>query len=458
MKRRTFINKSLIGSVAAIGFPTIVPSSVFGKNAPSNKINVAQIGCGRIARDHDLPGTMQHDIARVMAVCDLDSNRTQDGKKLVDAFYAKKMGKSNYMDTKMYDDHREMLLNKDIDAVVISTPDHWHSQPAIEAALAGKDVYLQKPTSLTIEEGRMLSDIIQKKGTILQVGTQQRSSPQFRIAAELVRNGRIGKIHTVKVGLPGDPSGPEAPAMPVPKSLNYEMWLGSTPEVLYTEIGVHPQEGYGRPGWLRLEKYGAGMITGWGQHHYDSAAWGMDTELTGPISVQATAEFPKSGLWNVHGDFMAKAEYANGITMYTTGSYPNGIRYEGTDGWIFVSRGSYVASASDPVSKEKSSKALDASDPRILDSEIGENEIHLYKSDEQHGNWLECIGSRKQPISPVEIGHRSCSVCLITHISMQLGRKLNWNPETERFTNDDEANNMLSRTQRKPYGTNNIKM
>ncbi|MFB0946625.1 MAG: Gfo/Idh/MocA family oxidoreductase, partial [Spirosomataceae bacterium] len=277
MKRRTFINKSLIGSVAAIGFPTIVPSSVFGKNAPSNKINVAQIGCGRIARDHDLPGTMQHDIARVMAVCDLDSNRTQDGKKLVDAFYAKKMGKSNYMDTKMYDDHREMLLNKDIDAVVISTPDHWHSQPAIEAALAGKDVYLQKPTSLTIEEGRMLSDIIQKKGTILQVGTQQRSSPQFRIAAELVRNGRIGKIHTVKVGLPGDPSGPEAPAMPVPKSLNYEMWLGSTPEVLYTEIGVHPQEGYGRPGWLRLEKYGAGMITGWGQHHYDSAAWGMDT-------------------------------------------------------------------------------------------------------------------------------------------------------------------------------------
>jgi myo-inositol 2-dehydrogenase/D-chiro-inositol 1-dehydrogenase len=458
MKRRTFINKSLIGSVAAIGFPTIVPSSVFGKNAPSNKINVAQIGCGRIARDHDLPGTMQHDIARVMAVCDLDSNRTQDGKKLVDAFYAKKMGKSNYMDTKMYDDHREMLLNKDIDAVVISTPDHWHSQPAIEAALAGKDVYLQKPTSLTIEEGRMLSDIIQKKGTILQVGTQQRSSPQFRIAAELVRNGRIGKIHTVKVGLPGDPSGPEAPAMPVPKSLNYEMWLGSTPEVLYTEIGVHPQEGYGRPGWLRLEKYGAGMITGWGQHHYDSAAWGMDTELTGPISVQATAEFPKSGLWNVHGDFMAKAEYANGITMYTTGSYPNGIRYEGTDGWIFVSRGSYVASASDPVSKEKSSKALDASDPRILDSEIGENEIHLYKSDEQHGNWLECIGSRKQPISPVEIGHRSCSVCLITHISMQLGRKLNWNPDTERFTNDDEANNMLSRTQRKPYGTNNIKM
>jgi predicted dehydrogenase len=458
MKRRTFINKTLVGAVGIAGFPTIVPSSVFGKNAPSNKINVAQIGCGRIARDHDLPGTLQHEIARVIAVCDLDSNRVKDGKKRVDTFYQKKTGKSNYMNTKMYDDHREMLLNKDIDAVIISTPDHWHSQPAIEAALAGKDVYLQKPTSLTIEEGRMLSNIIQKKGTILQVGTQQRSSPQFRIAAELVRNGRIGKVHTVKVGLPGDPSGPEAPAMLIPQGLNYDMWLGSTPEVAYTEIGVHPQEGYGRPGWLRLEKYGAGMITGWGQHHYDSAAWGMDTELTGPISVEATAEFPKFGLWNVHGDFMAKAEYANGITMYTTGGYPNGIRYEGTDGWIFVSRGSYTASASDPVSKEKSSKALDASDPRILDSKIGENEIHLYKSDEQHGNWLECIESRKQPISPVEIGHRACSVCLITHISMKLGRKLNWNPDTERFVNDDEANGMLSRPQRKPYGTSNIKM
>ncbi|CAN0580395.1 unnamed protein product, partial [Laminaria digitata] len=228
-----------------------------------------------------------------------------------------------------------------IDAVIISTPDHWHSQPAMEATLAGKDVYLQKPTSLTIREGQQLVETVKKKGTILQLGTQQRSSTQFRLAAELVRNGRIGKIHTVKIGLPGDPGGPDAPEMQIPKNLNYEMWLGSTPEVPYTEIGVHPQVGYSRPGWLRLEQYGAGMITGWGQHHYDSAAWGMDTELTGPISVEALATFPKSGLWNVHGDFMVKQEYANGITVLTSGGYTNGIRYEGTDGWIFVSRGNY---------------------------------------------------------------------------------------------------------------------
>ncbi|MCA0230846.1 MAG: Gfo/Idh/MocA family oxidoreductase [Bacteroidetes bacterium] len=460
VSRRKFLELTAKGAAAStvIGVPTIVPASVFGKNAPSNKINIGQIGCGRIGRDHDMVGTMQHDAARMIAVCDLDKNRLVDGKKLVESYYAKKTGNANYVDAKMYDDYREMLLNKDIDAVIISTPDHWHSQPAIEAALAGKDVYLQKPTSLTIAEGRMLSDIIQKKGTVLQVGTQQRSSPQFRIAAELVRNGRIGKLHTVKVGLPGDPSGPAAPAMPVPAGFNYDMWLGSTPEVPYTEIGVHPQKGYGRPGWLRLEQYGAGMITGWGQHHFDSAAWGMDTELTGPISVQAVAEFPKSGLWNVHGDFMVKAEYANGITMYTSGGFPNGIRYEGTEGWIWVSRGDYVASASDPVSKEKSSKALDASDPKILTSVIGANEIHLYKSDEQHGNWLECIKTRKAPISPVEIGHRACSVCLISHIAMKLPRKLQWDPKTERFVNDKEANAMLSRPQRKPYGTTNIKM
>ena len=458
MKRRDFIGKSIVGVVGAIAVPTIVPSSVFGKNAPSNKINVGQIGCGRIARDHDLPGTMQHEIARLVAVCDLDKNRLLDGKKLVEAYYTKKTGNANYVDVKMYDDYHDMLNNKDIDAVIISTPDHWHSQPALEAALAGKDVYLQKPTSLTIAEGRLLSDVVKKKGIILQVGTQQRSSPQFRIAAELVRNGRIGKLHTVKIGLPGDPSGPPAPAMPVPAGLNYDMWLGSTPEVPYTEIGVHPQKGYDRPGWLRLEQYGAGMITGWGQHHFDSAAWGMDTEYTGPISVQSVAEFPKAGLWNVHGDFMVKAEYANGITMLTSGGYPNGIRYEGTEGWIFVSRGNYVASSSDPVTAAKSSKALDASDPKILTSVIGSNEIHLYKSDEHHGNWLDCIQSRKEPISPVEIGHRTCSVCLVSHIAMKLPRKLNWDPKVERFVKDDEANAMLSRSQRKPYGTANVKI
>ena len=226
MKRRKFLRTASAATGSALVFPTIVPSSVFGKSAPSNKIQIGQIGCGRIARGHDLPGTMRYDMARVIAVSDVDSNRMKDGKKLVEDFYANKNNSDHAIDVKMYDDYREMLLNPEIDAVIISTPDHWHAQPAIEAVLAGKDIYLQKPTSLTIAEGRMLSDIAQKKGTILQLGTQQRSSPQFRIAAELVRNGRIGKLVTVKVGLPGDPSGPEAEEMPVPENLNYDMWLG----------------------------------------------------------------------------------------------------------------------------------------------------------------------------------------------------------------------------------------
>ena len=188
-----------------IGFPSIVPASVLGKNAPSNKINIGQIGCGRIARQHDLIDTMALNNANVMAVCDVDTNRMKDGKLLVDQFYQKEKEKANYKGTKMYEDYRKMLMNKDIDAVLISTPDHWHSQPAIEAAMAGKDIYLQKPTSLTVKEGRQLVNAVQKNKVILQVGTQQRAMPQFRIAAELVRNGRIGNLHTVKIGLPCDP-------------------------------------------------------------------------------------------------------------------------------------------------------------------------------------------------------------------------------------------------------------
>ncbi len=456
MKRRNFLKNTVATTAGAIMLPTIVPSSVFGKNAPSNKINIGQIGCGRIARAHDMPGTMQHEVARMIAVSDVDSNRMADGKKLVEDTYKKQLGRNNAVDVKMYGDYKDMLANKDIDAVIISTPDHWHSQPAIEAALAGKDIYLQKPTSLTITEGRMLSDIVHRQGSILQVGTQQRSSSQFRRAAELVRNGRIGKIHTVKVGLPGDPSGPVFETGPVPSTLNYDMWMGSTPELEYREKMVHPQDGYSRPGWLRNEYYGAGMITGWGQHHYDSAAWGMDTEHTGPISVEAVAQFPKLGDWNVHGDFMVKQEYENGITVYTSGGYPNGIRYEGEDGWIFVTRGAYRATPSDPI-PEGSSKALDASSDEILKSVIGEDEINLYRSNEQHGNWLDCIQSRKQPISPVEIGHRACSVCLISHIAMKVPGVLNWDPKAERFLNNDLANSMLSRPQRYPYGTGYVK-
>ena len=437
-------------TVLAAGFPAIVPASVFGTTAPSNRINVGAIGTGRISRTHDMPGVWQYDTARIVAVCDLDRRRVEDAKVLVNGYYSKKTGKP-YDGVTTYVDYKELLRNKDVDAVLISTPDHWHALPAIAAVEAGKDVYLQKPTSLTIAEGRALSDAVHRTGRIFQIGSQQRSAPQFRYAAELVRNGRIGQLKTVTIGLPGDPSGPEEPEMPVPKNLDYEMWLGSTPHVYYTEKRVHPQEGYDRPGWLRCEQFGAGMITGWGAHHVDSAHWGMGTEHTGPVEISGWAEFPKSGLWDVHGPFKTEALYADGVRMIISGEFPNGIKFEGTEGWVFVSRGNDTVTSSDPVAKLKDAQALSASDPKIITSVIGPDEIHLYESKEHHGNWLECIRSRKEPIAPAEVAHRSCSACLLHHAAMKTKRKLYWDPIRERFKNDDEANALLSRPQRWPY-------
>jgi predicted dehydrogenase len=454
LNRRNFLKTTAKGALATTlaitGFPTIVPASVLGKNAPSNRINIGAIGTGRISRDHDMPGTMQHPLANIMAVCDLDAKRAEDAKKLVNGYYAKKTGKA-YDGVRVYHDYRELLQNKDIDAVLISTPDHWHAPIAIHAAEAGKDIYMQKPASLTIAEGRAMSNAVHRTGRILQIGSQQRSMPQFRYAAELVRNGRIGQLKTVTVGLPGDPGGPEEAPMPVPANLNYDMWLGSTPYVYYTENRVHPQQGYDRPGWLRCEQFGAGMITGWGSHHVDCSHWAMDTEYTGPVEISGWAEYPTSGLWDVHGKFKTEALYANGVKMIVSNTFENGIRFEGTEGWIFVTRGNYSATASDPTAKQGASKALMASNNKIITSVIGPDEIHLTESKEHHLNWLESIVSRKPPIAPVEVGHRSCSACLLHQIAMKLKRKIYWDPIKERFKNDDVANAMLSRDQRFPY-------
>ncbi len=266
-----------------------------------------------------------------------------------------------------------------------------------------------------------------------------------------MRNGRIGELKTVEVGLPGDPAGGDATPAPVPAGFNYDAWLGSTPVVPYAIDRVHPQSGYGRPGWLRCEQFGAGMITGWGAHHIDSAHWGMDTEYTGPVEIWGTAEFPTAGLWSVHGTFRTEALYANGVHMIVSGDFPNGIKFIGTKGWIFVSRGNEQVTASDPVAKLKDATALAASDPAILTSVIGPDEIHLYESSNHHLNWLESVKSRRQPITPVEVAHRACSACLLHHIAMRAKRRLYWDPVRERFKNDDAANELLSRPQRPPY-------
>ncbi|TVQ07644.1 MAG: gfo/Idh/MocA family oxidoreductase [Balneolaceae bacterium] len=464
MTRREYLKKSLIGTAGIFLAPTIVPSTVFGKSAPSNKINVAQIGFGRIARDHNLPRTLEQDDVRVVAVCDLDLNRLKDGKKFIEDWYAENKGSDNYVDVKMYKNYRELLAQSDIDAVIISTPDHAHLMPCVEASLAGKDIYMEKPMSLTVEEGRFMSDILHRNGTVFQLGSQQRGSnpwPHFRRACELVRNGRIGQVHTVRVGLPGDPPGGDPNPTPVPDHFDYDAWLGTTPMVPYTETRVHPQEGYSRPGWLRCEQFSAGMITGWGTHHIDTAHWGLGTEYTGPVEVEAEAQFPTDdpnyeGLWNVHGDFLVEAKYANGVKMLISGEFDNGIRFEGDEGWIFVTRGGGPVTEDDPDTGEATSGPLRASSRVILESEIGPNEIQLYKGEEQHANWIRCIKTRERTSAPPEIAHRSCSACLVSHIAMKFPRKLYWDPVNERFKNDDEANSMLSRPQRYPYKISQI--
>jgi predicted dehydrogenase len=456
--RRTFLKTS--AAVAAAGFPTIVPSSVFGQNAPSNRIHIGAIGVGRISRGHDMPGVMQFTGApgrdnRIIAVCDLDRKRLELGKRFVEETYTKKLGREN-RGTLGYANYKDLLANKDIDAVLISTPDHRHARLALDSVRAGKDVYLQKPASLTIREGRAMVKGVEATDRILQIGSQQRSWKQFHRACELVRNGRIGTLQRVEVGLPGDPSGGDPTPMSVPEGFDYDAWLGSTPLAPYTVDRVMPQGDFDRPGWLRCEQFGAGMITGWGAHHVDTAHWGMDTEHTGPVEIWGSAEFPKypagkPGLWNVHGAFKTYAHYANGVEMTISGEFENGIKFYGDKGWIFVCRDGMSTPTASANDKPVKIDPLRASDPKILTSVIGPSEVHLYTSDEQHGNWLDCIHSRKAPTAPAEIGHRACSTCLIHHIAMKTKRRLHWDPKAEHFLHDDEANGMLSRPQRHPY-------
>jgi predicted dehydrogenase len=452
--RRAFLKTSVSGAIAA-GFPAIVPSSVFGATAPSNRINIGAIGAGRISRGHDMPGVLQFTgVAgrdnRIVAVCDLSAERVELGKQFVNDAYTKKLG-APYTGTKGYSDFRELLANKEIDAVLISTPDHQHARLAVAAVAAGKDVYLQKPASLTIREGRTMADRVNASDRILQVGSQQRSWKQFARAVELVRNGRIGTVQRVEIGLPGDPAGGDPTPMPVPAGFNYDAWLGSTPEVPYTVDRVMPQKGFDRPGWLRMEQFGAGMITGWGAHHVDTAHWGMDTELTGPVEIWGQAQFPTEGLWNVHGPFKTYGRYANGVVMTISGDFENGIKWIGDKGWIFVCRDVGTTPTASFSSPPAPIVPLRASDPKILDSVIGPDEFHVYTSDDQHGNWLDCIHSRKAPVAPAEIGHRACSTCLLHWIVMKVQHHIYWDPKTEMIQGDDIAASLLWRHQRHPY-------
>jgi len=432
MNRRSFIKAAAATAVA----PAIVPSSVFARPAPSDTFQFGCIGVGRQGQ-----GDMQELIyrgleagARVVAVCDVDTHRMEDAQWLAEKIYTVETGKDASKSVKAYRDFRELLARKDIDGVLIVTPDFWHTAHAIAAADAGKDIYLEKPLTYSIAEGRKLVAAVRKNKRILQVGSQQRSSIHFLMACELVRNGRVGKLQTIRVWLPEDQGRGDPRPEPVPPNLDYDAWMGPTAVAPFAEDRVHPQMSYERPGWLQIEPYCLGMITGWGSHMVDTAQWGHGTDLAGPVSIEAKAEFPDRGLFDVHTKFQAEAVYKDGVRMIMETGNPAGVRFEGDQGWVFVERG-----------------AIKASDPAILKWKPGQGDVKLVQSGNHMKNFLEAMRARKDPIAPVDVGHRSNSICIMTHIAMKLGRKLAWDPEAERFVGDDEANLRLDYPHREPW-------
>jgi len=451
--RRSFLKAAIGSGVGLAIFPSIIPVRLLGADAPGKKINVAQIGCGRMGRA-DLGDVLKQSPARVVAVCDLDSKRLAAGKKLAEDFYAER-GESG-VNVKTFHDYHDVLASPDIDAVVVTVPDHSHALVAIEAAIAGKHIYVQKPVTYSIAEAIALRKVVEAKKIILQTGSQQRSERpwgSFRKASEAVRNGRIGQLKTIKIGVGLDKaSGKKPAAMAVPENLDYERWLGSAPEQSYMEHRVHPQNSLeGRPGWMTTEDFGLGMITNWGAHHMDIAQWAMGQELGGPLTVDAHAEFMTNDVWTVHTAYHVEMLYPKHVQLILDNTFETGLRFEGDEGWVFCTRGEEKVTASDPNSPASHEvlPPLRASDPKIL-SPLDGSAVRWMPSKSHHGNWLESIVANRQPIAPIQQSARSLEACAAAWISMKLKRKLAWDAAKEMFVGDHEANALRGRKARKP--------
>jgi predicted dehydrogenase len=406
-------------------FPYVVPSSVLGKNgttAASERTTIGFIGVGDHGIKMNLRTFLGQPDAQVVAVCDVDTDHLIAARDIVNEKYGNK-------DCATYKDFRELLARDDIDAVMISTPDHWHAPIAIAAAKAGKDIECEKPT-LTVREGRILVETMERYNRVFQWSTEDRSVYEYHRMCELVRNGRIGKVHTIYVELPSDPITPGNPQpMPVPENLDYDLWLGPAPWAPYTKDRCHLN-------FRWILDYSGGALTDWGAHLLDGVQWGNDTEHTGPVEVEGKGIFWRDGLYDTAREFRVEYKYANGVRLIVTSGTPS-LRFEGTDGWI---------------GNQGWRAPLQAEPKSILDSVIGPNEIHLYtcQAGEQR-NFLDCVKSRRPCYFPPEVGHRCFTVAHIGNISMLLGRKLRWDPDKEEFIGDGEANRMLSRPMRSPW-------
>jgi len=427
--RRRFLKSSAALAAAAVSFPYIVPSSALGKDgavAPSNRIVMGAIGVGSMGTG-DLNGFKNKREVQMVAVCDVDKRFRDRAKKIVDEEYENE-------DCTTYPDYRDLLARGDLDAVLHALPDHWHGVISIACAAAGLDIHGQKPLARTIGEGRAICDAVSRYGVIWQTGSWQRSQQHFRKACELVRNGRIGDVKYVEVGLPNGRRSSIKPVIPVPKELDWDFWLGPAPWRQYQDFG----RGSCHWDWRWIMDYSGGQLTDWAGHHIDIAHWGLGLDRTGPIEIEGKGTFPTEGLYDVPTAYKFTCKYKNGVKMVVANASqtPKGMGacWYGDKGWIHVSRG-----------------GLWASDNNILKETIGQGEIHLYKSKNHIQNFLDCVKSRKETITPAEIAHRSISVGLLGEIAMLTGRKLKWDPDKEVFPNDPDANRYLSRSFRAPW-------
>jgi predicted dehydrogenase len=444
--RRDFLRKAVPISSASIAFPTIVPARVLGLSgavAASDRITVGVIGTGNQGFN-DIRSFLRDKRVQIVAVCDVnresigywDNNvgGREPAMRLVEEHYAREKTSGTYRGCDQRADFREVLGRRDIDAVEVCTPDHWHAIMVLEACAAGKDIYCQKPLSLTINEGRAMSYAVRKHNVVFQTGSQQRSDHRFRRACELVRNGRIGELRKVRVGLPGGrndltQSGVRKTPEPVPAGFDYERWLGPAPVAPYA-----PARCLVNFRWIY--DYSGGQVTDWGGHHPDCAQWGMGTELSGPIEIRAAkGTFPPDELWNTATEFSFEAVYENGLAMLISNKERMGVTFEGSQGKIYVDRG-----------------RIEAEPSSLLDSKIGQGGVHLYKSDDHFRNFIDCVRSRQPTAAPVEVAHRSITICHLGNIALLLGRdKLRWDPRTEQIIGDDEAAAMMSRPYRAPW-------
>jgi len=414
---------------------SVLPARVFGAAAPSNRITVGCIGMGRQMVYSNVRFFLGQSDAQVVAVCDVDAWRLDRAKAQVEKHYANTSRAGRYAGCVAVHDFREILDRDDVDAVMIATPDHWHVPMAVAAARAGKDIALEKPITLSIAEGRVLADTVRRMGRVFRVDSEFRSIKVFQRACELVRNGRIGRLQRICVGVPkGDVAGPPQPTMPVPDGLDYDFWLGPAPAVPYTQARVHTPRSFARPGWMRCRDSCEGMITNWGAHMCDIAQWGHGTERTGPVEVEGRGTYPSDGLWNVLLDFEVRYRFADGVEMHYEASRPY-VRFEGDEGWVEASY---------------RNRRLTASREAILRSAIRPDEIRLPLVHEKR-DFLNCVKTRRPTMEDAEVGHRTTSLCQVGHIAIQVGRPLRWDPDREVFPDDAEANRLLHRPLRTPW-------